>query len=138
MFAVVGLILAIAPFYIAWEMLAFSFELTLDVINRRRKRKAERQAQEHYVFKTGPSRARKRAANTGRDACPPLRSAAFRARPLPWRARATRVPWSKTAQLTIEGSPPCQCGCAPKRPVTRRPRLTHLPVCRWAPASLDT
>jgi hypothetical protein len=45
-FAVVGLILAIAPFYIAWKILEFSFELAVDVIDRRRKRKAERQAQE--------------------------------------------------------------------------------------------
>jgi hypothetical protein len=54
-----------------------------------------------YVFKTGPSRARKRAATTGRDACPPLRFAAFWARPLAWRARANRVPESKTAELAI-------------------------------------
>lgn len=45
-----------------------------------------------YVFKTGPSRARKRAATTGRAACPPLRFAALWARPLAWRARANRVP----------------------------------------------
>lgn len=38
-----------------------------------------------YVFKMGPSRARKRAATTGRDTCPPLRFAAFWARPLAWR-----------------------------------------------------
>ena len=45
-----------------------------------------------YVFKTGPSRARKRAATAGRAACPPLRFAALWARPLAWRARANRVP----------------------------------------------
>ena len=45
-----------------------------------------------YVFKTGPFRARKRAATTGRAACPPLRFAALWARPLAWRARANRVP----------------------------------------------
>jgi hypothetical protein len=51
-----------------------------------------------YVFKTGPSGARMRAAATGRAACPALRFAALQVRPLAWRARAAgcRVEDSRT------------------------------------------
>ena len=61
-----------------------------------------------YVFKTGPSRARKRAATTGRAACPPLRFATFWARPLAWRARANRVP-VEDSRTRHQRSTPCRC-----------------------------
>ncbi|HEY9251585.1 MAG TPA: hypothetical protein VIP06_02920 [Nocardioides sp.] len=46
MFAVFGLILWIAPFYIAWKLLVFSVEAIGYLFDRRRKRLADRPPRE--------------------------------------------------------------------------------------------
>jgi hypothetical protein len=68
-----------------------------------------------YVFKTGPFRARKRAATAGRPACPPLRFAAFWARTLAWRARANRVP-GRRQLARHQRSTTCRCTAHLDRP----------------------
>jgi len=93
-----------------------------------------------YVFKTGPSRARKRAATAGRDACLPLRFAALPARPLAWRARANRVPGRRqqnspstldtlpVAPLARKAGDPCRLmdpHHPPVRGVPHRPASNH-------------
>src|SRR3954452_16779598 len=74
------------------------------------------------------------AATGGRDACPPLRFAAFWARPLAWRARANRAP-GRRQQNSSSTIGNLSMHHVPKRPATRLASLPALTVCLWAPAS---
>lgn len=79
-----------------------------------------------FVFKTGPSKARKRAATEWRAACPPLRSAAFWAQPLAWRARANKVPGRRqqTSPSTLDT---LSVHHSPERPATHPVPLIQSP-----------
>ncbi len=59
-----------------------------------------------------------RAATGGRAACPPLRFAPFQARPLAWRARASRVP-GRRQQNSLATIDTLSMYCLLERPATR-------------------
>lgn len=93
-----------------------------------------------YVFKTGPSRARKRAATAGRDACLPLRFAPLRCAPgasLGLARTCQRVPVEDSRPRHQRSDTPAGASLA-ERPATHLRLLAHARVRRWVPHRPDS